>query len=60
MILFRAKAYVVLGLPKRPKVHVNVLFGPWRDREPPAWLLAQVMQREYPQYISNVQKAVVT
>lgn len=59
MRYYRAKAYAVLGLPKRPKVYVDVLFGPWKDRLPPAELLARALGINYPNLQTTIQQATV-
>jgi len=57
MTFYRAKAYKTLGLPNRPKVHVDILYGPWKDREPPAQILAKAMKMWYPDLTPVVQTA---
>lgn len=58
MVYFRAKAYKTLGLPGRPKVHVDILYGPWKERKPPASILAQALGKWYPNLTPVVQQAV--
>lgn len=54
---YRAKAYATLGLPNRPKVHVDVIYGPWKDRELPAQILAKALGKWYPNLTPVVQRA---
>lgn len=59
-LFFRAKAFTTLGLPGRPKVMVDVIYGPWKDRKPPAAILAIFLGRQYPALTPVVQQCAVT